>query len=495
MNKKIILALLLGLIALPTYANQRANEDINIVNHFNKMLILETNQLQGLSEKTEVPSYFADGTKQDPSVNRGSLDPTNLMDSLSGRYSFYCAPSEYRNRADFVQDIQDYIDEKTEYEISGNLSDYERKRNILKNEYLRESRWLTGQGYTEFDAELRRVLKTIFGGLLEYVCELLGLDGLKDDVLQGRMTEEDTNDFIQEVEKSAVSALEDLFTANNQSTDTLYTKIQNNAFELLELDHRDFCRVVKEYPEVGFLFDDMYIFFQWRYSLRTYKPIYKNNENNIDATMRPSAHQSSFLAWWELASRAKESFRQTVQEDAENLTMKEIRWEDLRADNKDILKYGRYWNGIQHYAVLKHALPVQLKPKESVGGKFSIGIPIIRKYRKLPPAQILEDLTKIRASYVSARIQGAEAWKQDLSDYENQFRALQALLQEHIKKNASIDKFDTNDQKSQEILEQQVQEEVEEVLQSLGLPADLKEMQGQQLKRELIRQLQQGNLI
>ena len=438
---------------------------------------------------------------------------TKHMDTISGRYSFSDinkSHPENDSPSETAKDVKSYITEMAEYAITGNVNSWEHKRRLLYR-YVQDSNWLTKKDISRADHAFMELLKTLAGGLFEYAFEALGWDLIGDRMRQKAINEYESNEQVQYIAKSVANDISDLMDADEHTVDALYIKIQHNAFELLTLNYVDFCKVVAAYPEVGFLFDDLYMFFKWRFDLRTFSSSYAENENNIDLAIRKSAASNSFLAWWELANTAKEAIRWSIMSDqqqvsTQNATTERDNIDFFKSYAKRSLYFGRLWNGIQRYAVKqRQALPNQLNPKRGAF-KGKIKRSINKDMQAFSNEQVVDVLTDIRARYVSARIETEAAWEQWVTQHADDIKALyQMMLQRFEERNperARINDEVTQPEPSQEqqhseqVLQEQMQGEVLGALQHLNIDVQKwQDIQTQQFKRSLRHQLQQENLI
>ncbi|MCR5504184.1 MAG: hypothetical protein K6E94_01200 [Elusimicrobiaceae bacterium] len=185
----------------------------------------------------------------------------------------------------------------------------------------------------------------------------------------------------------------------------------------------DFKKVTEQYPEVKFLFEDMYTFFKWRYELRDKNNSYKLNENNINVKFRLSASTNSFFAFWELANIAKSTMRHAADNKDNDLTNLTV---SAERDNMEIfenyarqaLYFGRIWNGMQRYAVKKGAIPENLNPKRGARKK-AIKRAIKSSFKDLNNEQIANVLDEVRNYYVSARKVSESYWSNWVKKQKN----------------------------------------------------------------------------
>ena len=210
----------------------------------------------------ELKSYFQAQTAI--AKEAMEMDEAAYTDTVSGRYrlkDITTSHPENESVSATAKDIKSYITDVAEYAITGNVNSWEKRRSLLYN-YVQKSNWLTFRNISEADHAFIELLKTIALGVFEEVCQAFGWDLIGDRLRQKSIHEFESNEQVQYVAKAVTNDLDDLMNGDDHTADVLYIKIQHNAFELLSLNYVDFCKVVKAYPEVGFLFDDLYTFFK-----------------------------------------------------------------------------------------------------------------------------------------------------------------------------------------------------------------------------------------
>ena len=321
-----------------------------------------------------------------------------------------------------AQNLSYYITEKAISAATGEMSEWEKKRSELYD-YIKSSNWRTGKDISDADREFRETLNTIFFGLIEEAARAYGYDRLLDRLEEETMNKQDNNESIQVAIATVENNIGNIFSEEEYTTKSLYIDIQHNAFVLLGISDIDYKKLIKEFPEVKFLFDDMYTFFKWRYELRNSNAAYKLNENNINVSFRTAAATNSFFAFWELANIAKSEMKiaaDTQKENLNTLTVSEerdnIKFFDTYA--KQALYFGRIWNQMQYYAVKKGILPESLDPKRK-GNKFSIKKEVKNSFQDLDNDQILTVLNNVRTYYVNAREISETYWNKWVTKQKN----------------------------------------------------------------------------
>ena len=305
-----------------------------------------------------------------------------------------------------MQNLTYYITEKALSSATGEVSEWEKKRSELYR-YIRSSNWLTGKDISEADREFRETLNTMFFGLIKEAARACGYDRILDRLEEEAMNKEENNESIQVAIASVENNIANAFDEENHTVNVLYNEVQHNAFILLGISDVDYKRLITAFPEVKFLFEDMYTFFKWRYELRNTDPAYKLNENNIYVSFHTATSTNSFFGFWELANIAKLEIKAAASSNKEvqhTLTVAEerdnIQFFDAYA--KQALYFGRIWNNMQHYAVKKEILPESLDPKWP-GNRCAIKKAVNNSFKDLSDEQILDVLNNVRAYYVNAR--------------------------------------------------------------------------------------------
>lgn len=312
-----------------------------------------------------------------------------------------------------AQDVSDYITENATFAATGKLNPWEKKRAELYG-YVQSSDWRTGKNISDADRAFRKTIGTIAFGLIKEAAQLCGYDRILDRIEQMAINRYENNQTIQSAAAVVAANISDATTNDEHTTNALYRTVQHNAFTLLTMSSVDYQKLVATYPEVEFLFDDMYTFFRWRYELRTTDPSYKLNENNIDVAFRLASRTNSFFAFWELANIAKAQVRNAIADNEEQLTT--LTPDDERDSMKvfhvyakQALYFGRIWNGMQRFAVKREALPKDLDPVRGAVKK-SIKKDIRATFEPLEKDEILKILDTIRTNYAFARRVSEKFW-------------------------------------------------------------------------------------
>ena len=341
---------------------------------------------------------------------------------------------------EIVSDVHDYIKDQGKYASVGKLDSWEAKRIELFS-LIQNSNWYTRKGISEADKHLLETVKTVFFGLIKEAANALGWDFIFDRLEQKTINNDETNELVKYAIQNANQDIKDLANEDDHSLHEMYIQVQHNAFNLVLMNHLDYQKLVKAYPEVEFLFEDLYTFFKWRSELNAYEPGYKLNENNIHVEFRNAEATNSFFAWWELASIAKVCMRQAVEQG------KQFSSNFSSTDERDsmglydayagrALYFSRVWNGLQRYAVNHKALPRTLYPKR---GAFKIKIrqQINKDLQGFSNEQMVQMLDEIRADYVQTRRATEQEWNQWLEE-QIQTQQQQETQQELEKSLASV---------------------------------------------------------
>lgn len=414
---------------------------------------------------------------------------------------------QYQKKSDIEQDINQYVDDQNDYSITGELNEWDRKR-ILLYRYVQTSNWLTWRNISDADRAFTDWIQTVGLGLAKQVMAFMGTDLIFDRVSQKLTNEYESSAQVKYLKQAVEADIDDI--EGNNSVDEMYIKIQSNAFYLLSLNHVDYLKLVKAYPEVAYLFEDLYTFFKWRYQLRTYDPNYKLNENNINVAARKATHTNSFFAWWELANIAKASIRasiatQTVSPTPQTVSDERDNMEFFQSVSKRALYFGRLWNGIQRYLVrTRHFIPKRLDPKRGVGMFHqNIGHTINHDMQALSNQETLDVLNRIRQHYVVARQQTETFWQQWLQDnaaaLQEQRKAQRLAIEARTPELNSDDTYDHNITPVQTPeIDQQAAQQVEEDMASVfqqHTGQNIYNLKAEEDKQQLLQQLNEDNLI
>ena len=432
--KKLFIAnfivLLIVILSVPVFAQ-------NIQNQLNRYVSLKLNDV----EKEDITKL--DDEEQE---NLTYEEIKSILESIIDQNT--CQISEV------AQDLSDYINENALFSATGKSNEWEERRSELYH-YVQSSDWRTKKDISDADRAFRETLNTIAFGFVKETAQLCGWDRILDRLEQEAINKYENNESIQNAIASVAATINDAINNEDNTTDVLYIKVQHNAFNLLTMSYVDFNKLIKKYPEVEFLFEDMYTFFKWRYELRTAEPSYKLNENNINVEFRLPTSTNSFFAFWELANIAKAEIKNAIANNNDSLITLSV--SDER-DNmkffdtyaKQALYFGQIWNGMQRYAAKKGIIPEVLNPKRAAR-KVSIKKAINDSFSELSDEQILSVLDEIRSHYISARSISEHYWQKwasvKLTERKNkQFEAHFEKIFQQIQKTA--DTLKTNQQQN-----------------------------------------------
>lgn len=380
---------LLGLLACPIFAQ-------NTPNQLNRYVISQLS----VDEKEAIASM--------PDEQLPELTQEEIKSLLQG-----ITDSGTCQLPEVAQDVSDYITENATFAATGKLNPWEQKRSELYR-YVQSSDWRTGKNISDADRAFRKTIGTIAFGLVKEIAQLCGYDRILDRIEQMAINRYENNQTIQSAAAAVAANISDAATSDEHTTNALYRAVQHNAFTLLSMSSVDYQKLVAAYPEVEFLFDDMYTFFRWRYELRNVEPSYKLNENNIDVEFRLASRTNSFFAFWELANIAKAEVRNAVADDEEQLSTLSVSDERdsmkvFHAYAKQALYFGRIWNGMQRFAVKREALPKEINPVRGAVKAF-IKKDIQTTFEPLENDEILNILATIRSNYTLARRISEKYW-------------------------------------------------------------------------------------
>ncbi len=335
---------------------------------------------------------------------------------------------------DIVQDLNDYIIEESAFSAVGDSNLWEKKRSELYR-YIQSSNWHTGKNISDADRAFIQTLKTIAFGLIKEAAQLCGWDRILDRLEQESINKYENSEQIQYAVATVKANINDALNDDDHAIETLYTAVQHNAFTLLTINYIDYKKLSNAFPEVKFLFEDLYTFFKWRYDLRNNDASYKLNEDNINVKFRQAAATNSFFAFWELANIAKAEMRKAVENEDDNLTVLTVsderdNMEFFEAYAKQALYFGRIWNGMQRYVVKKNFLPKTLNPKRGAC-KSIIEKDINKSLDPLNKEQLLNVLNDVRINYNAARSVAEKYWNNWASVNLTEQKKLQIQKQLH----------------------------------------------------------------
>ena len=334
---------------------------------------------------------------------------------------------ENRKKPEPQEDLETYFADNELLSALGTSDDFDKHQDELAF-YILNSDWRTHKGMSQGD-------KAITLGLVKLAQAFLGwmnlgvLDTIESSIID--KTNNQTGGLANESSAIAASVFESA-SSENHDVDQLYVKIQNNAFNVVLLSRVDFEKMIKKYPEVAFLFEDLYTFFRWRYEMRSRDEKYRLNENNIYHVMNSATRINSFLGWWELANVAKWFMANTIAEENPDdglfpFTMKTFEEErnnlkvDYRPSARDARYFGRVWNCMQRYAAKNRHMETLLPDQEAKGvGTVLSPIrgfkPSVRRsvYKALDPLsdkEVFDSLKAVRYQYVTMRARSEIIWR------------------------------------------------------------------------------------
>ncbi|MBR4592837.1 MAG: hypothetical protein IKO35_06485 [Elusimicrobiaceae bacterium] len=419
------LACLMGLVTSPVFA-QNAQSQLNRY---------VTSQLTA-DEKATIAQL--------PSESEAELSEEEIRSILEKIISDNACPWP-----EVAQDLTNYITESAVFGATGQLTDWELKRSELYS-YVQSSNWRTGKNISDADRSFRKTLRTIAFGLVKEAAQLCGWDRILDRLEQEAINKYENNETIQNTVAAVTANISDAVNSEDHTIESLYKDVQHNAFTLLSLNHVDYQKLKKAYPEVEYLFEDLYTFFKWRYELREADSSYKLNENNINVEFRLASSTNSFFAFWELANVAKSEMKNAVSNNSSTLTTLTVSDERdnmqlLASRAKQALYFGRVWNGMERYAVKRNILPKTLDPEHGAR-KASIKKAIKISFDPLSDEEILNILTDIRSHYASARSISEKHWGKWASEKlaQQKRRQIQKKLKALLQQQGSADSVKLN---------------------------------------------------
>ena len=337
------------------------------------------------------------------------------------------------NRPDPQRDLETYFLDNEILSSIGELSAFENRQQELAA-YIRNSDWKTHQQLSQGDRALALGLLAITKFLFSWIS-----GGLLD---KWEAKEKDLLDDKHGLAKEALAVSNDILEASkseNHAVDYLYKKIQNNAFYVVILNQTDFKKVITKYPEVAFLFEDLYTFFRWRYELRARESNYRLNEDEINKKMATATRVNSFLGWWELANVAKWEMATSVKDTSDQETMRPFSSKTFEEEQRSLkgvydprsrnaAYFGRVWNNMQKYAAKERKMQ-DLSNKEAAekgvgtviipvrGFKPSIRKTVYKSLENLSDQEVYASLLSIRKQYVEVRVRSEKIWQEF---YKNQ---------------------------------------------------------------------------
>ncbi len=346
------------------------------------------------------------------------------------------------------------------------------KQRIELDNYIAESYWVTWKLESIGDVQLAVSLNRLGFLPVHIAAQAFGVKDISDRL----------EDFVtKQLMQNKGKMLDPISTKHR--LETLYVKIQYNAFNLLKITTDDYFNLIREYPEVKYLFDDLYVFFKWRAHLHDYYDNYvastdpaignaykeylkapkvrfhtylrKNfpqkvfadylqapndyryNEYLMYKVFRRAVRRNSFLGWSELALIAKRDMLQAMETDSSCLSNRTAADEKASIQEyafhaHNALEAGRFWNGKQRYAVFKLALPHHMRPTLGAGVE-GIKKQIRQKMKGLSKEEIKAAFMQHRQDYLKSRqSQNSEVqWKLALAkDVKKQDTATSGVLTE-----------------------------------------------------------------
>ena len=412
-----------------------------------------------------------------------------------------------RKKTEPEVDLKDYFDDYGHISEFNTPDEFSFKQQELFY-YIRNSDWRTWKHLSQRDRKFTQDLINIAKFFLSLV-DIAGLDKAMDSLEAYEM---DRMDDSHDAEKQILDAANDILEASSgevHAVDSLYTKIQHNAFYVVLLNKVDYDKVVKKYPEVKFLLDDLYTYFRWRYELRSRDQKYKLNEDNINVMFRTATYINSFLGWWELANVAKGEMVQAVRtEDDSSLRPFTLKtYSEERNNLKQTFAspagraryFGRVWNNIQDYAAKERKMAgiseeeaaargVGSVPKPVRGRKAGVRREVYKALQDLSDKDVYATLLSVRKAYVDMRIASEEVWKKFVKEqlepaikepsvpaWKEQTEDVQGINVEEIlaryginmqEETAAVVPEETTEQESEEA---QITQEVEKSLLQMGL--------------------------
>ena len=320
---------------------------------------------------------------------------------------------------------------------------WEKLRNELDH-YVADSYWITWKWESVGDVQMALAITRLGFIPVRIATAVFGAsslsDGLEDWITKIILKERGTKLF-------ALSP--------SHKMESLYVRIQYNAFNLLRISTEDYFDLIKEYPEVEYLFDDLYTFFKWRSHLHgyyaeyaattnkdlakvyeTYSEATDNNESfysyllkNADKKIlaeylqapndyryneyflykifQRAVRRNSFLAWERLSRIAKQQMLQAIEKKAALLTtqtaeQEEISLQDYAFQAYNALEDGRKWNGYQRYAAWhNNALPLAMNPR--LGAGIALRKEIEKKMKGKSKENIRKAFEEKRMDYLQSR--------------------------------------------------------------------------------------------
>ena len=407
--KKIIALLLSTLMlssGLPVYAAQASGKNpvAELYRYFDNNLTVEDKA--AIAQEAQEPELdVVNSQEEEPKVPKKKVDPQ--------------------------QNLEAYFDNNEAVSASGVLPDFNRRQQELAA-YIKNSDWRTWKKLSKRDNAFVTSLVNMAKFVLAWT-ELAGFDGLLDAI---ESAANDRQDGQYESVKAAFDVTYDIFESLNGErhlVDELYTEVQHNAFYLVLMEQEDFNRLSAKYPEVAFLFGDMYTYFRWRYEMRVRDPDYAMNEDNINTVFRTATYINSFLGWWELSNVVKSEMALAVSnpDDSTSLIPFTSRSREEERNNikgifgaraRSARYFGRVWNNMQDYAAKERNMRDLSPEEQEARGVVSVPRPVrgrnptVRRtvYKALEPLsdqEINQALAEVRSHYIAVRTRSEQQWQ------------------------------------------------------------------------------------
>ena len=333
------------------------------------------------------------------------------------------------------EDLETYFLDNEILSALGEITTFDQRQKYLAC-YIARSNFRTGKGLSEGD----HAVVLGFIKLAQAILSWFNIPAL--DLLEGNIL--DKVDSKQGLAKESMAVANNILEASkseNHAVDYLYKQIQHNAFFILLLNQTDFKKVLVKYPEVGFLFEDLYTFFSWRYEMCKRDDKYCSNEDQIHNEMSNAIHINSFLGWWEIANEAKEEMAESVQDTEETgldpFTPYTAALESrnmvaiYRPHRNNARYFGRIWNNMQKYAGKERGMQNMTKEEAEAKGLGTVPVPVrgflpsVRRFvydslKNLTDQEVYQSLLSIRKEYVTMRARSEKVWK---NKYETVIKA------------------------------------------------------------------------
>ncbi len=334
------------------------------------------------------------------------------------------------------EDLEAYFDDNELVSATGMLSEFNRKQQELAF-YIKNSDWRTWKNLSKRDRAFITNLISM-GKLALAWADLAGLDGVMDS-FESWANDRDDNQYSSA--KEAFSVANDIVEAiygEDHIVDDIYTRIQHNAFFVVLINAEDFKRVATKYPEVAYLFDDLYTYFRWRYELRVRDSDYALNEDNINVVFRTATRINSFLGWWELANVAKSEMALAASNPDDNTALVPFTSRNREEERYNIRGiygsrarsaryFGRVWNNMQDYAAKERKMMdisadeeaergIDSVPSPVRGRKCSVRKEVFNSLESLSDQEVYQAFTDMRNHYVDVRIRSERVWQQYMQE-------------------------------------------------------------------------------